>query len=128
MENVKPDIMPSLRDVNASLDANRTIYDNVTSSQWPSVNVTLDVSESTTPCLNDYCVSNDEYRDMIVAYIKPTLLECFLIVAYVIVLCVGLAGNFLVCFAVWRNHSMRTVTNYFIGKSTTRAATLPLRY
>ena len=26
----------------------------------------------------------------------------------------GLVGNFLVCFAVWRNPHMRTVTNYFI--------------
>ena len=73
--------------------------------------------ETTTFCLNAYCVSEEEYIDMILDYIKPTVFEYCLIVTYVIVFITGLVGNFLVCFAVWRNHSMRNVTNYFIGKS-----------
>ncbi len=70
-------------------------------------------------CTNDYCdegVSDEEYVDMIVGYIKPTPSEWVLILVYFVVFIVGIIGNFLVCFSVWRNHSMRTVTNYFIGK------------
>ncbi|KAG8226879.1 hypothetical protein J437_LFUL005638 [Ladona fulva] len=33
---------------------------------------------------------------------------------HAVVFVVGLVGNALVCAAVRRNHSMRTVTNYFI--------------
>ena len=72
------------------------------------------VSNSTIPCSNDYCVSDEEYLDMIEAYIWPGPFEWGLIAFYVVVFTVGLAGNFLVCLAVWRNHHMRTVTNYFI--------------
>jgi hypothetical protein len=65
-------------------------------------------------CSNDYCVSDEEYIDMIVSYIYPDTFEWCVIVLYVIVFMVGLIGNFLVCFIVWRNKSMQTVTNYFI--------------
>lgn len=37
-----------------------------------------------------------------------------LICMHTIVFMVGVIGNTLVCLAVYRNHSMRTVTNYFI--------------
>lgn len=69
---------------------------------------------NTTPCLNDYCVSMDDYVDLVQLYIYPTPFEWVLISLYIIVFTVGLAGNFLVCFAVWRNQHMRTVTNLFI--------------
>ena len=65
-------------------------------------------------CTNDYCVSDEEYVEMIMEYIAPTVFEWVLIGVYFAVFTVGLVGNFLVCFAVWRNHSMRTVTNFFI--------------
>lgn len=65
-------------------------------------------------CSNDYCVSDDEYVDLILDYIYPSLSEWILISLYIVVFLAGLIGNFLVCFAVWRNHSMRTVTNFFI--------------
>ena len=128
----------SILDDEASLDNMTSIFINVTSSlalienmtssassprmtsapQLQDTTVTQEASASamTTMCSNVYCVSEDDYLDMIVDYVTPTLLECFLIVAYFLVFLVGLVGNFLVCFAVWRNHSMRTVTNYFIGK------------
>jgi hypothetical protein len=48
------------------------------------------------------------------AYIFPSLIEWFLITAHLIVFSVGLVGNALVCMAVYRNNSMRTVTNFFI--------------
>ena len=69
-----------------------------------------------TICTNDYCVPDEEYVNMIQNYVKPTPSEWILIIVYLMVFVVGIAGNFLVCFAVWKNHSMRTVTNYFIGK------------
>ncbi|TNN00076.1 orexin receptor type 2 [Takifugu flavidus] len=47
-------------------------------------------------------------------YLHPKQYEWVLIVAYIIVFCVSLIGNSLVCFAVWKNRHMRTVTNYFI--------------
>ncbi|XP_041090099.1 orexin receptor type 1-like [Polyodon spathula] len=47
-------------------------------------------------------------------HLFPKLYEWVLIVGYIIVFVVALAGNTLVCLAVWRNHHMRTVTNYFI--------------
>ena len=115
----------------ASLDI--TTQDMLTSSRWDYLtrttvadvsNVTLGFANITplagndtdndTVCTNEYCVSNDEYVDMILAYLYPKPFEWLLIAAYMVAFCVGLVGNFLVCFAVWRNHNMRTVTNYFI--------------
>ena len=37
-----------------------------------------------------------------------------LVVLYIITFMIGLVGNALVCFAVWRNKNMRTVTNVFL--------------
>lgn len=46
--------------------------------------------------------------------IVPPAWMYVLIFCHCIVFIVGLFGNVLVCVAVYRNHSMRTVTNYFI--------------
>lgn len=79
------------------LDANSTVQDT-----------------NTTPCSNEYCVSDEDYLVMIEKYVFPNPFEWVLIVLYFYVFAVGLVGNFLVCFAVLRNRHMRTVTNYFI--------------
>ncbi|XP_071265244.1 orexin receptor type 2 [Salvelinus alpinus] len=47
-------------------------------------------------------------------YLHPKQYEWVLIVGYILVFFVSLLGNTLVCFAVWKNHHMRTVTNCFI--------------
>nr|BDP38647.1 fluorescent sensor for orexin [synthetic construct] len=47
-------------------------------------------------------------------YLHPKQYEWVLIAAYIIVFIVSLVGNSLVCFSVWKNRHMRTVTNYFI--------------
>ncbi|TRY65234.1 hypothetical protein DNTS_014048 [Danionella cerebrum] len=47
-------------------------------------------------------------------YLHPKQYEWVLIAGYILVFLVSLVGNTLVCFAVWKNHHMRTVTNYFI--------------
>lgn len=65
-------------------------------------------------CTNDYCVSDEEYIDIIEQHIYPTRYEWVLIALHSLVFFVGLIGNFLVCVAVYRNRSMRTVTNLFI--------------
>uniref|UniRef100_A0A8C8S9L2 Hypocretin receptor 2 n=1 Tax=Pelusios castaneus TaxID=367368 RepID=A0A8C8S9L2_9SAUR len=47
-------------------------------------------------------------------YLHPKEYEWVLIAGYIVVFIVALIGNILVCIAVWKNHHMRTVTNYFI--------------
>nr|XP_057914027.1 orexin receptor type 2 [Doryrhamphus excisus] len=60
-------------------------------------------------------VDDDELlRYIWTEYLHPKQYEWVLIVAYVVVFVVSLIGNSLVCFAVWKNRHMRTVTNYFI--------------
>ena len=83
-------------------------------SATAALNLTGNASTSNVTCLNDYCVSDEEYVDMIQRYIFPTLFEWILISVYILVFVAGLVGNFLVCFAVWHNQHMRTVTNFFI--------------
>ncbi|XP_076267221.1 orexin/Hypocretin receptor type 1-like [Rhynchophorus ferrugineus] len=68
--------------------------------------------------------ANDTYFDMTnmtredqILIEKYTVLKMWtwiLIFFHCVVFVVGLLGNVLVCVAVYRNHSMRTVTNYFI--------------
>lgn len=65
-------------------------------------------------CSNDYCVSDNDYIDLIREHIFPTPFEWVLIVMHTITFFVGLVGNALVCIAVYKNRSMRNVTNYFI--------------
>lgn len=69
------------------------------------------------PCVGDseFCyMDREEYIQMLNEYIFPQPYEWVLIVTHAIVFVIGLIGNALVCIAVYRNHSMRTVTNYFI--------------
>ncbi|XP_063236067.1 orexin/Hypocretin receptor type 1-like [Bacillus rossius redtenbacheri] len=65
-------------------------------------------------CSNDYCVSEDEYLAMVEEHVFPRRYEWALVAMHAAVFVVGLVGNALVCVAVFRNPSMRTVTNYFI--------------
>ncbi|XP_035709237.1 orexin receptor type 1 isoform X2 [Folsomia candida] len=63
---------------------------------------------------NDYCEPPEDYEDRMLAHITPDNYEWVLICANFIVFVVGLVGNALVCVAVFRNTTMRTVTNLFI--------------
>lgn len=72
---------------------------------------------TTTPCLNpdnEMCLSDEDYLDDIISYAFPQPYEWVAVVLYIIVFIIGLVGNSLVCFAIWRNKNMRTVTNIFI--------------
>ncbi|XP_076390001.1 orexin receptor type 2 isoform X4 [Megachile rotundata] len=73
-----------------------------------------DMDFNSTNCSNIYCISNEEYVDRMMNYIFPKLWDWVLIASHGIIFVVGLVGNVLVCTAVYRNHTMRTVTNYFI--------------
>ena len=81
----------------------------------PTLNMSLSEDDfNATNCTNDYCVPDAEYLDMMVDYMFPTTSEWVFIALHAVVFVAGLVGNALVCVAVYRNHTMRTVTNYFI--------------
>ena len=65
-------------------------------------------------CTNDYCISDEDYINLMFNHIYPDPYDWALIAMHSLVFFVGLIGNLLVCIAVYRNYSMRTVTNYFI--------------
>uniref|UniRef100_A0A8D8QUD3 Orexin receptor type 2 n=1 Tax=Cacopsylla melanoneura TaxID=428564 RepID=A0A8D8QUD3_9HEMI len=88
---------------------------NVTNSTLFEGNRTDNVSDEIM-CIqhNMTCEEYVEYIDDILEYVKPTSSEWVLIALQSILFVVGLIGNALVCIAVYRNKSMRTVTNYYI--------------
>lgn len=63
---------------------------------------------------NGECKSEQDVRNYLQNYIIPEWYEWIVIVVYIVTFMIGMTGNILVCFAVWRNHQMRTVTNMFI--------------
>ena len=65
-------------------------------------------------CNNDYCMTDEDYLADVVNYVTPKSYEWFFAVIFFIVFVLGLTGNILVCYAIWRNKTMRTVTNIFI--------------
>lgn len=58
--------------------------------------------------------TTEDILEEIRLYIYPANWMWVLICLHFVVFVVGLVGNTLVCVAVYRNHAMRTVTNYFI--------------
>lgn len=69
-------------------------------------------------CVGDvqFCnLTKEEYVEMLNNYIYPYTYEWVLIGTHTVVFIAGLVGNALVVIAVYRNHTMRTVTNYFIA-------------
>ncbi|XP_014671504.1 PREDICTED: orexin receptor type 2-like [Priapulus caudatus] len=65
-------------------------------------------------CTNEYCVTDEEYYEMIYRYVFPKWYDWIIFCIYMIVFVVGLIGNFLVCYVVLRVNHMQTVTNMFI--------------
>nr|QRN45465.1 allatotropin receptor [Carausius morosus] len=113
-------VSPTMMGNSSTFDANLTSPTASPADTSPRLDLDLDVGEmfldagNASNCTNDYCVSDEDYIDMIVNHIFPTRYEWALIAMHCVVFVVGLVGNALVCVAVYRNHTMRTVTNYFI--------------
>ncbi|XP_063833692.1 orexin/Hypocretin receptor type 1-like [Ostrinia nubilalis] len=83
-------------------------------SELKQLNVEVNKTEE---CVGseEYCnMTKEEYMTMLNDYIYPQTYEWVLIGTHTVVFIIGLMGNALVCIAVYRNHTMRTVTNYFI--------------
>jgi hypothetical protein len=55
-----------------------------------------------------------DYIDYAQKPVATLVFQWFFIVLFVVVFVVGLGGNCLVCFAVWRNPRMRSATNIFL--------------
>ncbi|XP_071119099.1 orexin receptor type 2-like [Haliotis cracherodii] len=58
--------------------------------------------------------TDDDLLHAIYSYIEPKPHEWVFTALYVIVFVLGLTGNFLVCYAVWKNRQLRTSTNLFL--------------
>lgn len=98
---------------NEKASSTKRVNTNKTASD-PSTAVTNTTEE---PCVGspEFCnLTRDEYVTMLKEYIYPQTYEWILIGTHTAVFIIGLVGNALVCIAVYRNHTMRTVTNYFI--------------
>lgn len=59
-------------------------------------------------------LTEEQFKATIIKFIAPKTGMFVLIVISALVFIIGLIGNVLVCVAVYKNHTMRTVTNYFI--------------
>lgn len=101
-------------------ESNATSYPGYNSDlayQNDLVTIEPNSSEDMGECVGDemYCnMTKEEYIALLDEYIFPQPYEWVLIASHSLVFLIGLIGNALVCVAVYRNHSMRTVTNYFI--------------
>ncbi|XP_071118743.1 orexin receptor type 2-like [Haliotis cracherodii] len=73
-----------------------------------------DTDDNKTNCWNEYCLNEEDYLDAIKEHLFPRAYEWPIIIVFILTFILGLVGNFLVVYAVWKNHSMRTVTNVFI--------------
>lgn len=71
-------------------------------------------TENTTNADYEDEASGTPSTEEILEYIYPKTWTWALIFFHFVVFVVGLVGNCLVCVAVYRNRTMRTVTNYFI--------------
>lgn len=79
------------------------------------VNLVINISDFSDDADDDNdTISDDDYLEQIRDFIFPKTWTWVLIFFHSIVFVIGLVGNTLVCVSVYRNHTMRTVTNYFI--------------
>lgn len=102
---------------NLNLDLSLNIGTDTKEDLKLTENQIMNVTNVTEGCIGDanFCnLSKEEYVEMLNNYIYPHTYEWVLIGTHTVVFIAGLVGNALVVIAVYRNHTMRTVTNYFI--------------
>ncbi|KAL8604708.1 hypothetical protein ACOMHN_017667 [Nucella lapillus] len=58
--------------------------------------------------------TSDHYDDDFPRPLATIVVSWLFVVLFLVVFVVGLGGNCLVCFAVWRNPRMRSATNIFL--------------
>lgn len=124
--NISEEHFNSTRDTKLIVADKDEIVNNTLDNDFGKIKTVGEVDDSTTefydvnftePCVGDieYCnMTREDYIEMLHEYIFPNAFEWVLICIHFVVFIIGLIGNALVCMAVYRNHSMRTVTNYFI--------------
>lgn len=103
---------------NLNIDLSSTIGKATKEDFKTNENEIMNTTNNTADCVGDpqFCnLSREEYVEMLNNYIYPHTYEWVLIGTHTVVFIVGLVGNALVVIAVYRNHTMRTVTNYFIA-------------
>ena len=59
-------------------------------------------------------LTDEEFRQLLLDYLSPKFYHWIFIVLFFIVFVVGLTGNVMVCYCVWKSNHMKTVTNYFL--------------
>ena len=60
-------------------------------------------------------LSDMEFKRLLLDYISPKFYHWIFIVLFFIVFVVGISGNLMVCYSVWRSTQLKTVTNYFLA-------------
>lgn len=65
-------------------------------------------------CPDYSCWDAERFRYEINEDIYPTHFEWLLILLYIIVFLVGIIGNLLFCYVVWKNKMLKSVTNFFL--------------
>ncbi|XP_035732813.1 orexin receptor type 1-like isoform X2 [Vespa mandarinia] len=89
------------------------LTDTTDESEYISITESFNFA-SVNNCTNIACIPDEEYLEIMYEDIFPNFTDWVMITLHSIIFITGLVGNSLVCLAVCRNHSMKTVTNYFI--------------
>ncbi|CAH1169552.1 unnamed protein product [Phaedon cochleariae] len=96
-------------------DSNNSFTEDTHHQEIPNENPTAEERNTNFNLTNTSSEEFEELTDQdILDYIYPKSWTWALIFFHCVVFLVGLVGNCLVCVAVYKNHTMRTVTNYFI--------------
>ncbi|WAR24519.1 OX2R-like protein [Mya arenaria] len=72
------------------------------------------VSTNSSNVTRDYEYTDDQIMEFVWEHITLKYYHWIFISLFFLVFVVGSAGNFLVCFSVWRSKSLRNATNYFL--------------
>ena len=59
-------------------------------------------------------LTDEQFKKLLLDYISPKFYHWIFIVLFFLVFIVGVTGNFMVCYSVWKSRQLKTVTNYFL--------------